>query len=107
MVSEIDLNLCSSDTYNMRPPYSPMRFGVSMVTLQPASTDLNDLEKENLSSGEMSNCHFLASIPQLTNIRMKTSQKLHLCQLFFMCSHLCDRSGWWLICLYKIGRASC
>lgn len=47
MVSEIALIRNASSTYNIRPPYSPIRLGVSMVILHPANTALREYNKEN------------------------------------------------------------
>ena len=102
MVRETASILFSSFTNNILPPNSPIRFGVSMVTLQPASTDLKAVKKEILSNGAINNCHLRVSIPQLTNIRKKTSQKPPVCQLTFICCQRRSRSGWFINCLYRL-----
>lgn len=99
---EIAFILFSSSTYNILPPYSPIRLGVSMVTLQPDNTDLNARIKENRCTWLINICHFLDSMPQLTNINNITSQNFQFFQPLLICAHLCGRSGWLIICLYKL-----
>ena len=84
------------------PPYSPIRLGVSMVILQPASTDLNALRKENCCICNTSSCHFFASIPQLTSIKIITVKNFQLFQLCFTCCQRCSKSGCCINCLYKM-----
>src|SRR5690242_2832667 len=81
IVSEIAFKRCPGWTYMIRPPYSPIRFGVSIVMLHPARTDLTDLNNENLSSGEMRIFHFKDSSPQFSNINNTTIQNVLVAQL--------------------------
>ena len=46
IVNEIALMRLATSMYKIRPPYSPIRFGVSIVILQPESMDLNALMKD-------------------------------------------------------------
>ena len=94
MVSEIALKRCVSLTYMILPPYSPIRFGVSIVMLHPAKTAFTDLENENLSNGDISRRHLAASMPQLKNINANTNQNLASAQLYFICFQRNFRSGW-------------
>ena len=99
---EMALMRCSSFTNNILPPYSPIRLGVSMVILQPDSTDLKALIKENSCTCKTNSCHFFASIPQLTSIKKITSKNWRLFQLCFTCCHRCSRSCCCINCLYKL-----
>ena len=89
-------------TYKIRPPYSPTRFGVSMVMLQPASTLLKEFIKDSFSRGRRSSCHLKASIPQFKSIRKNANHNTGFSKLLFICLHLIARSGWWVTCLYKL-----
>ena len=63
MVNEMARNLWGGSTKRIRPPYSPILLGVSIVMLQPAITDLNALTKVNFWSGRNNSCHLRDSIP--------------------------------------------
>ena len=93
---------CSSCINSILPPYSPMRLGVSIVILQPDNTDLNALINENCCTCLTSSCHFLASMPQLTNIKKNTATNLRLLQLCFTCCQRNSRSCCCSICRYKL-----
>ena len=102
IVNGMASNRFSSFTYNILPPYSPTRFGVSMVILQPANTLLNAVSNENFSKGSMSICHLRASIPQFTHTSAHANHNAGACRLCFICNQRLARSGCCAICLYKL-----
>lgn len=93
IVSVIALSLFCGCTYTILPPYSPIRLGVSIVMLQPASTDLKAFAKENFSRGFICICHLRASIPQFTATSTTASQKNGFSQLSFISSQRSSRLG--------------
>ncbi len=102
MVNGMASKRFSSFTYSILPPYSPTRFGVSMVMLQPANTLLNAMRIENFSKGFINICHLRASIPQFTNTSKHANHNVGACRLCFICNQRLARSGCWAICLYKL-----
>lgn len=110
IASEIALMRLPFSIYKIRPPYSPILLGVSMVILQPDKTDLKALKKENAWICFTSNLHFMASILQLVNIKKTTSHNFQLAQLFFILFHCIPRLGlsitWWYKLHDKIRNSS-
>ena len=102
MVNDIALMRLPSSIYKMRPPYSPIRLGVSMVTLQPDKTDLKARHNENCCTCCTNTCHFLASIPQFTSINSRTSQNFPCAQPVLICAQRNARSGCWRNWWYRL-----
>lgn len=68
-----------SFTKRIRPPYSPMRFGVFKESVTPHKTDLYAVMKLIGCKVFISNCHLRASMPQFTNTKAITSQNFQAC----------------------------
>ena len=102
IVWDIALSLLFSFIYKILPPYSPIRLGVSMVILQPASTLLNAVKKDSFSSGAINNCHLRDSKAQFTIINKTTSHKSGLCNESLICCQRRSKSGCRYTFLYNI-----
>ena len=102
MVKEIALMRLPSSMYKIRPPYSPIRLGVSMVTLQPDKTDLKARHKEKCCTCCTNTCHFLASIPQFNSINSITNQNFPCAQPVLIWAQRMARSGCWLSWWYRL-----
>tara|TARA_B100000401_G_scaffold430550_1_gene365462 strand:- start:917 stop:1159 length:243 start_codon:yes stop_codon:yes gene_type:complete len=66
------LILSAFSRQKIRPPYSPILFGVNAETVIPEKTALKERIIDTFSILEIKNLHFRASKNQLTNIIKKT-----------------------------------
>src|SRR5690606_39464494 len=55
--------------YRIRPPYSPIRFGVKMARVKPASKDSVDFHSDTFSIFAIRYFHLKTSVPQLRTIK--------------------------------------
>jgi len=104
IVNAIPFNRCPSSRYTTLPTYSPIRFGVFTANDCPVKTALNAFIKEILSIERTRTCHFLASMPQFTNINRITSISLSWLGPVIEALIISQdwwRSSWCWISLYK------
>ena len=72
IVTKTAFSLSACCKQNTRPPNSPTLLGVKIDTVIPKKTAFKANQKETFSNLDTKNCHLIASIDQLTNIKKKT-----------------------------------